>query len=204
MLATIQFSGFYESIHDSEIDGAIDNLCSFDNGHINEKLRNNMYCDGIDFQSLRAAYAQKYAKEFAHEASIDMTFDSMASPKYYNFETDRIFCNIEFDEVKRISTLVKRDTLAKVIQDNFTSYDGFHSFYDNKLENWDTDFANWDCHEIGALIEAYLIDNFENPNIEYSVIGNIEVYNLIYDHLTENGDRYMAIFEYLRNRNERV
>jgi hypothetical protein len=153
---------------------------------------------------LREAYAQKYTKEFAYEASIDMTFDSMTSPKYYNFETDRIFCNIELSEVKRISSLVKRDTLAKVIKDSFTSYDGFHSFYDNKLENWDTDFSNWDCNEIGALIDAYIIDNFDNPNIEYSVIENIEVYNLIDNHLTENGERYLSIFEYLRNRSERA
>jgi hypothetical protein len=84
-------------------------------------------------------------------------FSAMTSPKYYNFQTDRLFATVTKTFVKklwRISKADKHETLRAVIADNFTSYDGFSSFYPNTLDDWPANVLDWDHNELNALLLA--------------------------------------------------
>ena len=61
------------------------------------------------------------------------------SPKYYNYSTDRCYCNIETN-IETLN-LIKHHTLnlkgaKEYIKDNFTSRDGFISHVTNSYEKW--------------------------------------------------------------------
>ena len=48
-------------------------------------------------------------------------------------------------------------TLESVIKANFTSYDGFSSFYPNDLETWlEKPLSEWDYNELGTLLGAVM------------------------------------------------
>lgn len=61
------------------------------------------------------------------------------SPEYYNYRTDRCFCEVETN--RKTLKLIKEYTLRldgvnEYIIKNFTSYDGFVSFVSNDMEYW--------------------------------------------------------------------
>lgn len=74
--------------------------------------------------------------------NVKLSFDEIVSPRYYNFETDRIFAMLEFDRIKKFRAHLKglwekwEKELRKLIRENHTSYDGFISFMDNDYEDW--------------------------------------------------------------------
>lgn len=92
-----------------------------------------------------------------------LQFSALASPKHYNFETDRLFAWIPMaylyllmresrrDEHRRLKARIKRD---------FTSCPGFHSFYSNDPDFWlAKPLSDWDHNEACTLIEAILDDH---------------------------------------------
>lgn len=111
-------------------------------------------------------------------------FSTMTSPKYYNFETDRLFATVAKTFVKkmwRISKADKHETLKAVIADNFTSYDGFRSFYPNDLAEWPANVLDWDHNELNALLLAVMkihdldgdgiMDTFYESNVASEALG---------------------------------
>ena len=63
----------------------------------------------------------------------------MTSPRYYNFETDRLWADIElaegWEDKVRSFMAGNADWLRKRIEDDWTSYDGFHSYMSNNFDN---------------------------------------------------------------------
>jgi hypothetical protein len=63
----------------------------------------------------------------------------MTSPRYYNFETDRLWADVELkdgweDDVRAFMT-ENADWLRERIKDDWTSYDGFMSFMSNNFDD---------------------------------------------------------------------
>ncbi|MBC7198081.1 MAG: hypothetical protein H5U32_02415 [Pseudomonas balearica] len=156
MLTTIPFSGFYQSFHDSSLDDALDQMFSDrDTGcWVNHKLRDRAF-GACQWGLVHGNYAAAYAKALADEFKIALTFESLKSPREYNFDTDRIFCEIELDEVKRIRAETSEKALRDKVRERFTPCDGFIPFYSANLDNWD-EIETWDHNEVGTLIEAYV------------------------------------------------
>ncbi|MDE3023040.1 MAG: hypothetical protein KGI54_14525 [Pseudomonadota bacterium] len=94
------------------------------------------------------------------QPSIGLTFESMDSPREYNFTTDRIYASVPVFVLRKLfkrSREEKHRTLAAVIKKRFTSYDGFYSFYSNDLGDWlNRPLAEWDHNELGTLLIAAL------------------------------------------------
>lgn len=94
--------------------------------------------------------------------SIGMTFESMDSPREYNFATDRVYGLIPLKvmrELFRRSKAEKHVTLAAVVADRFTSYDGFISSYRSHLGDWLAEagrLQDWDHNQLGTLLIAGL------------------------------------------------
>jgi hypothetical protein len=75
------------------------------------------------------------------------------STREYNFTTDRIFDYLSHETGAKLHALALADhaRLAKVLADNFTSYDGFHSHYSPDLSAW-VDIATDELDHNGWLI----------------------------------------------------
>jgi len=96
------------------------------------------------------------------ELDIKLSFESMTSPREYNFETDKIFCEISYPDVKKLYRFLDKEKLRATIKDYCTSYDGFISFYSNDLDLWcEKPLLHWDHNEVGMLFTCLREHYFE-------------------------------------------
>jgi len=164
LLTTIPFSGFYESDHAMMVDDEIEQYFQTEDGH--SYVPDEFWVSAFDHSAVYADYAVRYAIEFIalldeNEIPIKgMVYESMKSPKEYNFTTDSLFCLVPEATIRswyKISKAEKHATLAKVIKEKFTSRDGFFSFYKNDINEWIIKpLEKWDHNEIGTLLVAVM------------------------------------------------
>lgn len=140
MLATIPFSGFYESVHLDALEREGENY------------------PGADWRKVFLGYAKAYATGYLHAACIVGEFESLESPREYNFSTDRIFVDIPADEVRRMLAAVDPETLAQVAKARHATRSGFISFYSPLVGDWGP-VDDWDCNQIETLIIAFVDDD---------------------------------------------
>ncbi len=183
LLVNIPFSGFYESkwsqaidqeeerhieysVTDTDMDRE-DNECRHPKPlRLNEKELFEIYARATDYRVANKQIARCFVDDFNTYWSdvvgfpLRLTFESMTSPREYNFQTDRIFCHIPASVVRGLFILSKREghqTLAKVLKERHTSYDGFVSFYSNSVEAWLVKpLDKWDWNELGSLLRAVM------------------------------------------------
>jgi len=182
MLTTIPFDGFYESVHSQIIDSEIESYFQYnDQGDSNVPWQ-----ESPDYNAIHEGYAKRYASEFndALDVDLNLTFESLSSPREYNFTTDRIFCTIALEKAQILFDLHKSENferLEKYIKEHFTSCDGFASSYSNQLKDWlEKPLDQWDHNEIGALI-ASMSNNIDQYELMESAMCNGFIYSLICD-----------------------
>ena len=162
MLTTTPFSGFYYSLHDSALDSALESIFSDDNG----KKRDSIFYaaqDATDWRMVQNRYAAEYAAVFAHEFKLPMQFESMESPREYNFSTDIIYCTVSAENAAWLFDTCDKALLNKIARETFTSRYGFASFYDPDFTYWG-DILAWDHNQLGALIRAHVTE--QNPDFD--------------------------------------
>ena len=177
---TIPFDGFYNSCISADIEREIDCLTqyyseSYELNDNEEQLLSNSFLsvNNINFYNeICKDYVSFYIdklNETLKDFTLKATYKCFISPKEYNFETDRIFIEIEenhcIDFIKYIIKNYKKK-LEKKIQDRFTSRSGFISSYKNSLHLWTKDFKEWDCNMIGTCFELF---DLEEEDINYSL-----------------------------------
>ena len=117
----------------------------------------------IDFPRFKKECAKAYIEVFFNNTVCpkfikNMKFSEIVSPLYYNYETDKIYVNVEFEDDWRdeVRAFMKKNKewLTKRIGEDWTSYDGFHSFMDNNYNDWYKEFQKDDVDEryIGVMI----------------------------------------------------
>ena len=133
-----------------------------------------------------------YWKENAPEIVLSMDNVTMWSPRYYNFDHDRLYADIELadnwqDEMRHFIVL-NYDWLKDRIENDWTSFDGFMSFMSNDIDEWgDYLFKKQDCRYISTML-GYMMHR-ENKGI----ISDLVMYALddicanFYVELTEEG-----------------
>lgn len=174
----IPFCGFYESEADMMIDHEIEYA-------FNEDIPEDFYLHfngKVVAQAFSKEYVPLFVEYFKDHTGIalDIQFKELYSPRYYNFETDRIFCNISMESVKAMFDYVGKECLNDCIQDRFTDRDGFISFYQESMKDpkqdrsgsWNVSLDEWDHNQIETLIIACL---------RYSDVDNIDYYELMED-----------------------
>jgi hypothetical protein len=152
------FTGFYGSIWDDISFYGEDEYYNLPNDKI--------FYDFVDWQK----YYKKIAKEMCNEVENllsdfvnEIKFESIVSPKYYNFENDSINCEIVFFKEKIFAYLLDNsEAFESYLKENYTSRDGFISSYSNKTSDWQ-DFYN-DSHKLGSVLQ-FICENegFEEP-----------------------------------------
>ena len=207
MITTIPFSGFYCTLHESALDDAVEQMFSTDGCVVNHGLVDRAQFE-CEWRDVMKSYAKEYAEQFSREFDIPLEFDSMESPKYYNFTTDRIFCRVPLEVCIRLESELPDNALADQAREMFTSRDGFTSFYSPDVESWG-DIAEWDHNQIGCLIEAYVLhqnpdfDQYAEAALMEDAQCNGEFWEWI-DDSTPNMGRLHKVFSYLEQRAERA
>lgn len=114
-------------------------------------------------------------KDFFNEIGIiNLDFVKVDSPKYYNYSTDKLVCNIQVNKNKFITELQKHSFEAweQFLEDNFTSYDGFISFYPNTTMEWD-ELINEEIENDNIIIETLLKFYLEQNEEFYKIKENL-------------------------------
>ena len=186
--STIPFQGYYGS----EIDSFIDSHIEYEIEHIREEYKANekqleIIANGFMSTNVNSFYhnlSKEYAEEFIFLLEneigfkLNASFESLESPKEYNFSTDRIF--IELTENKAIEFVNyilnnHKEELEDLIKKRFTSQSGFISFYPNSLKEWGNPIE-WDHNQLGTCFEIF---DYIGNDIEL----NESIYNGIYETL---------------------
>lgn len=171
MITQIPFDGFYNSFYSDAIDREEEQYIEWkqEDRIINQEqaselanvlFRHTNY--GQAYEALAKAYVDGFNNRFKQWTGISLgiTFESVHSPREYNFTTDRIFCHISEEVVKALFEKVDRAEFDKQIRERFTSRSGFISHYPNRLEEWPEDLGEWDWNHICTLIMAFLPEDW--------------------------------------------
>tara|TARA_R110000764_G_scaffold239118_1_gene337564 strand:- start:640 stop:1182 length:543 start_codon:yes stop_codon:yes gene_type:complete len=168
---TINFGGFYESIHDSNIESLIESY--------NEEGNYPEYnFENIDYKNTNKSYIEDYCYKFTNyifnEYGFNIKFENLKlwSPSEYNFNTDKIDCQVnKFQSNKLINHFKKDDDFLEYLEGITRSYDGYQSFY-----TFDDALNNKNNILIMYLLE-YLSNEFNKKQVMYGEI-EFEIYLL--------------------------
>ena len=157
---TVNFGGFYYSIHRDILDSEIECL-----GYEDEV---------INFEATHKAYSKNYIKVLNNILDTDLIFKTLNSPKFYNYTTDFINVELSKKDILKLFKYVKEEDLKQevfnIIKDSSTSKDGYVAFYNY------ADFFKKDNLDI--LIECLLdiiVENLEDKIIDDIQSNYIEI-----------------------------
>jgi hypothetical protein len=111
----LNFGGFYDSEHSSQIDWQIEAF--------------ELDCDKIDFKQVYSEYANDWLNLLSNELELDLIYKGLDSPRFYNFRTDEITTEITQANFKALKDGYLTDECIEYINKESASRDGFTSFY---------------------------------------------------------------------------
>lgn len=122
----------------------------------------------------------EYATEVMYESLplpafgliTNMKFVGISSPKFYNFETDKLVIEITYDDDALASYCFdhNRNEFEIYLRQNFTSYDGFHSFIANNVSDFknqmkDEESSYWSDRCSQVMLEFYLLQTLDMERV---------------------------------------
>ena len=198
MLTTIPFEGFYSTRHDD----ALDRVFHYAFEHCPALHERAFWA--VDWAKAHAEYAKAYAQKWLEVHMIKGEFESLHSPREYNFTIDVIFCEVPLEQVIGLYHVTPIELLDKHAAERFTSCSGFISLYSPGWQGWG-DVRNWDHNQVGTLMRAYQEHLGVMPEIEADVMeaysGNGHFDDWVFN--TDEAIRCVNAADYLRRRQER-
>jgi hypothetical protein len=203
--AALPFAGFYGSEHDAELDYALKAMFSNGRGDPNSGLAARV-SGTCHWPAVFRAYAKEFAESYCEEVGIrDARFESIDSPKFYNFETDRLFIELPLEEAQRMMREASPAALDQVACERHTSRSGFISFYSPDWRTWG-DAANWDHNQLQTLIEAYALST-QGEQEKADLMEHARANGRFEDWIATNTpeiERLYHVHDYLRSREARA
>jgi hypothetical protein len=198
-IATIPFQGFYDSLYSHAIDSEMENSIDYyyKEYELTEAQRDTLANGYLEKNTSEFYYnvSKDYAESFIYEIeretglSLNARFESMESPKEYNFQTDRLFIELpEASAIAFVNYILEnhKDEFRNLIAQRFTSRDGFWSNYKNTLEAWG-DPSEWDYNQLGTCFEIF--EYLEQEIYEHSIYESIR--NGLVDTLSDAADKML-------------
>ena len=186
--STIPFDGFYNSYISSDIEHQIGQQIEWDTDifDLNEDEQQILFDNYLSvnnssfYNEIAEHYTDLYIdalNERLEGFTLKAKFNLLTSPREYNFETDRIFIDIEKNHaIEFIKYIIKnyKKELENKIKERFTSRSGFWSHYKNGLDLWTKDYSEWDHNQIGTCFELF---DFDELNF-YESLSETIMFNL--------------------------
>jgi len=204
LTALIPFAGFYGSHHDAELDYTAERMLADESGEPVRGLTDRLTYS-CDWRAVHTEYAKRFAEEYCEAVGIaGAAFESMSSPREYNFTTDRIFIKLPLEEAQRMLREVSRETMHTVAGERHLSRSGFISFYSANWQTWG-EVYKWDHNQLQTLIEAYardMADEVDELYLMSSASENGQLESWIESN-TPDITRLYRVHDYLRTRETR-
>ena len=191
-LVKLPFSGFYNSIHDSVIDSALEyeSECYADSDKASDIILDALNVNHYD--KIREALSKVFVEGvnelfwYEYDINLDLEFESLKSPKFYNYSTDEIYCYVANDKINELVALLDNENdFIEVLKDKYQSRDGFIVF-DSTLQAIDNkDYSLFFSDLLCQLINFDKIDNneyYHNKAFE-TVLNNLP--ECLYDELSK-------------------
>lgn len=175
----LAFEGFYESEWDDALDhqdelfieNEIDQDPDLDAAMINEALY-----DARNYHTQMVETAKLYVETFNtvckedYGLDLKLTYETVESPREYNFTTDKIYAEITASTARRLFKLSEKEghtRLRALIAHDYEPRDGFWPNYSNQLSVWlAKPVIQWDHNELGSLLAALLMTDEEDYRLD--------------------------------------
>lgn len=150
---------------------------------------------GIEGKFDLGQFCKDYVKWLSDSLGIEsLKFRELYSPKYYNFETDKIFCSVDKNELWELyKRVVSTETYIRNLKNVTTYRDGYipHFRFQDGIYPKIEDMADMSGCLLGLIIEAvahlWLMENSNSCDekylssyelmLEWSKFGDCEFYN---------------------------
>ena len=142
-------------------------------------------------EDVRNAWVDGF-RENVPEFVLSIENVTMWSPRYYNFDHDRLYADVELadnwmDEMRHFIAL-NYDWLKERIHEDWTSYDGFCSFMSNDVDEWPSYlFEEMDSRYISTMIGYMMYRANKEIRNDLVMIALEDIYAGSYVFLTEEG-----------------
>lgn len=152
------FHGFYGSIWSSLADDYMER-------DINERgitKGDDWSCKFHEFEmEVAERYAEMYLDVVNSELDLGITQigePELVSPRYYNFTTDRIFVDVDFNAIEKLRVLMRKweKEMRELIHDHHTSRDGFVSFMSNDFDEWLSEYLVYENEKFDLYLSYAL------------------------------------------------
>ena len=165
------FNGFYNTLFENILDNAVDNQIEYYNEQNGTELNYDDF--NFDFITLKNEICKDSVskiEEKLNEIGINCTinFETLISPRGYNFSNDSINIEINFKKFSQVIEILEQnyDLFTQYIKDNYTSRDGFISSYSSYASDWIKDLredASNETHKVGAVLD-FILQEVEEYN----------------------------------------
>lgn len=141
-----QFEGFYESnYYHSEMEYDYNNMMD------DELMPKNKHYELVRFKQYQRDLCKEWIDlvKYQLETSTGNVIKKIStrkfrldSPKYYNFETDKLVVKIEFSKkaLELWCFTTKADKFNEYLKEHYSSHDGFTSFISNNIDDFKHDY----------------------------------------------------------------
>lgn len=155
--------------------------------------------DDLDFDfdgykdDVVAAYVEVW-KSNAPEIVESVKYTGMRSPRYYNFDTDRVDADVELrDDWKEAMRSFMQENYAWLenrIREDWTSYDGFCSFMENDIREWDKMlFEEEDVRYISTMLGYMMYRENKDIRADLAMDTLEDIYAGSYVFITPEGEQ---------------
>ena len=181
------FKGFYGSIFEPNEDIELDYI----NELRQEKNKSEINYDNVEFDYNN--YYLELSKELCYKIEdkledfiYKIEFSKLKSPKFYNFSNDYIECKIK-PKKQAILNYIKNNNnnWNKYLKDNYTSYDGFISSYDNYASSKDWNNKNiFNKHQLCPVLD-FIAKNEDITELDLLEDSEVYIQAINFDKLTK-------------------
>ena len=176
------FNGFYNTLFEDILDNATDNAIEW----YNEDNKNSLNYDNFDFdfitlQNEICKDAVSKIEEKLNEIGINCSikYDTLISPREYNFSNDSINIEINFKKFSRVIEILEQNynSFSQYTKEHYTSRDGFISNYSSYASDWMEDLredAENEAHKVGAVLDFILqeVEEYKDENLYFDLCEN--------------------------------
>lgn len=157
---SINFGGFYNSIHSDMIDTYVEDY--------------EYNWEDVNYKDTFEIYAKDYIKVLNNKLDTNISFKALNSPRFYNYSTDFINVDISKKDILKLFQYVRNEDLKQevfnIIKKSSTSKDGYVAFY-----NYEDFFKKENLNILVECMLDIIVDNLQEDIVEELQSNYLEI-----------------------------